>query len=98
MNSARSSSDITALASPVTGGGTPVVWFEQLFALAVTQGKKQPAEWAQAVWQILQFQGKKLVKEGKTLETDEQNLAELTEKAEGFAEKLLPVLRALWVV
>jgi hypothetical protein len=43
-------------------------------------------------------QGQKLVKEDKTLETDEQNIAELTEKAEGFAEKQLPVLKALGVV
>ncbi|EMS80489.1 hypothetical protein [Desulfotignum phosphitoxidans] len=43
-------------------------------------------------------QGQKLVKEGKTLETDEQNLAELTSQAEGFAEKLLPVLRGPGVV
>jgi hypothetical protein len=61
-------------------------------------GKKQPAEWAKAVWQVLQTQGQKLVKEGKTLETDEQNLTELTGQAEGFAEKLLPVLRALGVI
>jgi SAM-dependent methyltransferase len=72
MHSARSSSDISFLASPVTGGGIPVGRFEQVFALAVTQGKKQPAEWAKAVWQVLQAQGQKLVKEGKTLETDEQ--------------------------
>jgi hypothetical protein len=39
-----------------------------------------------------------MVKEGKTLETDEQNLAELTSQAEGFAEKLLPVLRGPGVV
>jgi hypothetical protein len=98
MNSARSSSDIAFLASPVTGGGITVGRFEQLFALAVTQGKKQPAEWAQAVWQILQVQGQKLVKEGQTLETDEQNIAELTSQAEAFAEKMLPVLRALGVI
>ncbi len=87
MNSARSSSDIAFLASPVTGGGITVGRFEQLFALAVTQGKKQPAEWAKAVWQVLQAQGQKLVKEGQTLETDEENLAELTERAQEFAEK-----------
>jgi hypothetical protein len=62
LNSARSSSDITYLASPVTGGGITVGRFEQVFALAVTQGKKQPAEWAKAVWQVLQVQGQKLVK------------------------------------
>jgi hypothetical protein len=32
------------------------------------------------------------------LETDEQNLAELTSQAEGFAEKLLPVMRALGMI
>jgi hypothetical protein len=39
-----------------------------------------------------------MVKEGKTLETDAENLAELTEKAQGFAEKQVPVLGALGVV
>lgn len=95
MTKARSSSDIAFLASPVTGGGVAVGRFEQLFLLALSQGKKQPAEWAQSVWQILQAQGQKLVKEGKPLETDEQNLAELGKQAEVFGEKHLPVLRAL---
>jgi hypothetical protein len=40
MHSARSSSDITYLASPVTGGGITVGRFEQLFALAVTRTRK----------------------------------------------------------
>jgi hypothetical protein len=47
------------------------------------------------VWGILQAQDQKLVKEGKTLETDEQNLAELNEQARVFGEKQVPVLRAL---
>jgi hypothetical protein len=46
----------------------------------------------------LQAHGQKLVKEGKTLETDMKNLAELTERAQGFAEKPVPVLGALRVV
>lgn len=36
--------------------------------------------WAQFVWEMLQAQGQKLLKEGKTLETGAENLAELTEK------------------
>ncbi len=91
MTKARSSNDITFLASPVTGGGITVARFEQLFLLALSQGKKQPGEWAQSVWQILQAQGRKLVKEGKTLETDEENLAELNEQAQKFGEKQVPV-------
>lgn len=61
------------------------------------QGKKQPAEWAQGVWQMLAAQGQKIVKDGKTLETAEENLAELTEQAKTFAQKQLPVLRALQI-
>jgi hypothetical protein len=98
MTKARSSNDITFLASPVTGGGITVGRFEQLFLLAMSQGKKQPEEWARFVWGLLQAQGQKLVKEGRTLETDEQNLAELTDQARVFGEKQLPVLRALGVV
>ena len=97
LNKARGSNDVAYLASPVTGGGVAVNRFQQLFLLAVKQDKKQPAEWAQAVWQILQSQGQKLVKEAKTLETAEENLAELTAQAADFAEKRLPILEALQI-
>ncbi|MDP3013793.1 MAG: hypothetical protein Q8M92_06080 [Candidatus Subteraquimicrobiales bacterium] len=43
-------------------------------------------------------QGQRIVKEGKTLETTEDNLAELADQAQAFAEKQLPVLRALGIV
>jgi hypothetical protein len=85
------------LASPVTGGGIMVGRFQQLFLLAMSQGKKQPADWVQFVWQILSAQGQKLVQDGKTLETPEENLAELTAQATVFAEKQLPVLKALQI-
>lgn len=97
MNKARGSNDISYLASPVTGGGITVNRFQQLFLLAMGQGKKQPAEWAALTWQILIAQGQKLVKEGKTLETPVENIAELTEQAQTFAEKQLPILRALQI-
>ena len=98
IKKARSSSDISFLASPVIGGGVAVGRFQQLFLLALSQAKKQPTEWAQFVWQILTAQGQKIVKEGKTLETPEQNLAELLEQAIIFAEQQLPILKALQVV
>jgi len=97
MNKARSSDDIKYLASPVTGGGITVSRFKQLFLLARIQGKKQPAEWAQFVWQLLNLQGQRIVKEGKKLETAEENLAELTAQANTFAEKQLPILKALGI-
>ncbi len=83
--------------SPVTGGRVAVNRFQQLFLLAMSQGKKQPAEWTQFLWQILSAQGQKIVKEDKTLETPEENLAELNEQETIFAEKQLPILKALQI-
>ncbi|MCK2097393.1 class I SAM-dependent methyltransferase [Thauera aromatica] len=85
------------LASPVTGEGVALGRTTQLFLLAANQGEMQPAEWAQFVWQTLAAQGQKLIKEGKTLETPEANLAELTAQAQTFAEKQLPILKALQI-
>ena len=98
MDKARSSADIPNLASPVTGGGVMVNRFQQLFLLALSQGKKLPAEWAAFTWQILAAQGQKIVKEGKALETPEENLAELNLQATAFATKQLPIMKALQVI
>lgn len=98
VDKARGRSDLNYLASPVTGGGVPVSRFHQLFLLAITQGKKQPADWAQFVWELLAAQGQRVVKEGVVLETFEENLAELTVQALEFAEKRLPVLKALGII
>lgn len=97
IDKARGSGDIGYLASPVTGGGIAATRFQQLFLLALNQGKKQPIEWAQLVWQILTAQGQKIVKEGKTLETPEENLAELVEQANVFANKQLPIFKVLQI-
>ena len=97
MNKARGSSDFNYLASPVTGGGIAVGRFEQIFLLALSQGKKQAAECAQFAWQLLAAQGQKIVKDGKTLETVEENVTELASQATVFMEKKLSVLRALQI-
>lgn len=98
VRKARSGGDIAYLASPVTGGGIQVGRFQQLFVLALSEGKKQPVEWVQMVWQILEAQGQKIIKDGRTLQTREENLAELTEQADSFAAKQLPILKALQIV
>jgi SAM-dependent methyltransferase len=97
MQKARASNELSYLASPVTAGGVTVPRFQQLFLLARQQGHKQPADWAHFVWSIMAAQGQRLVKEGKTLETEADNLAELTTQATAFADKQLPILRALMV-
>ena len=89
---------IQVLASPVTGGGVTVSRFQQLFLISIKQGKTRPAEWALLAWGIIGGQGEGLLKDGKALTTAEENIAELTEQAEAFAERSLVVLKALKIV
>ena len=97
-NKAQGSADISFLASAVTGGGVPVNRFEQLFLRELTQGQQDPRQWAAATWALLKAQGQRLIKEGKTLEADADNLAELGSQATAFESKRLPMLRRLRVV
>lgn len=95
---ARSHPDSAYLASPVVGGGVGVGRFDQMFVAAVRGGAKTPADWARLSWAALAAQGQKIVKEGKALETPQENLAELEGQAAAFAAATLPVLRGLGVV
>lgn len=61
MSRARSSDDMTCLASPVTGGGVKVNRFQQLFLQSLQQGRKKPEEWAQSVWETIAAQGQRLI-------------------------------------
>jgi SAM-dependent methyltransferase len=97
MEKALSGSDISFLASPVTGGGVAVNRFQQLFLRSIQQGKKQPKEWAADAWNILLSQGQRLMKEGKTMESADDNVLEITNQAKAFADKQLPILKALAV-
>jgi hypothetical protein len=97
MLKARSSNEITYLASPMTGGGVGVGRFQQLFLLAIQQGKKKPEDWSAFVAQILATHGQKIVKDGKPLETPEEHIAELTTQANEFDMKQLTILKALQI-
>jgi hypothetical protein len=70
---ARSSSAVSYLASPVTGSGIVVSRDHQLFLLAMQQGKKLPADQAAFVWNLISSQGLRVNKDGKPLETPEDN-------------------------
>ncbi len=71
--------------------------FAQLFLLSIKQGKKTPKEWADWAWLILNAQRQKLVKEGKTLVTDDENKQELLEQAHRFESKKMPILKSLMI-
>ena len=94
---ARGTGELAILASPVTGGGVTVPRFQQLFLLARTEGRESEDELARFAWDLLAAQNHRVVKDGKTLETPEENLAELAREAREFIDQRLPVLRALQI-
>jgi len=94
-NKARGSAEANYLASPVLGGGFSLNRFQQLFMLAIESGMKQPDAWADYACQLLTALGQKIIKEGKTLETPAENLAEMQAQAKLFAEKGLPLVKSL---
>jgi hypothetical protein len=85
-NRSREYGDIQFMASPVTGGGVVVSRFEQLFLLGKQQGIGPPKEQANWVWDLLKRQGQRLLKEGKAIESEADNIAELAQQAYQFAE------------
>ncbi|MDP3760417.1 MAG: methyltransferase regulatory domain-containing protein [Ramlibacter sp.] len=95
MKAAKFGKDLSHLASPVTGGGISAPRFHQIFLQSAVEGKTQPDAWAQDAWAVLQSQNQKVVKDGKPLETPEENLSELRQGARDFQEKRLPILRSL---
>jgi hypothetical protein len=94
---ARSSGNVTFLASPVCSIGVPANQFHQLFMLAAYNGIEAPKDQAAFVWDVMNAQGRRLVKDGKTLESPEQNIEEITRQAIEFVDKRLPILRGLGV-
>lgn len=95
---ARGGDELNFLASPVIGGAYAIGRIEQLFLLARAEGCSEPKEWAQHVWQILQQQGQMLIKDGKPLESAEDNLAELLNQATEFVQKRMPLVQVLQLV
>jgi hypothetical protein len=94
---AAGSGELNFLASPVIGGGVPVMRFQQLFVAALGRGAKTPEEWARFAWDSLGAYGQKLIKDGKRLESPDENLSELLAQAREFAHKRLPILRSLGI-
>ena len=97
MQKARGSKDVIFLASPLTGGGHEVRRFQQMFLLAFKNGKKNVDEWAQFAWTVLSAQNQKMLKAGQVLESEDDNLVELNTLAQVFADKQLPILKALHI-
>ncbi|MCX8506249.1 MAG: class I SAM-dependent methyltransferase [Alphaproteobacteria bacterium] len=89
---------INFIASPVIGSGVPIGRFQQMFLLASTQGAKTAADMAKKAWQWLNDRNERLVKDDRALDTEAENIAELTLQAEDFVKTRLPILQSLQVI
>lgn len=97
-NEAITKDEIKILVSPVTLSGIPVTRFEKLFILALFQNCRNADEIAKFAWKILEPQGQRIVKEGKTLEAVAENVQFLNSHAQDFLKDTLPKLKKLKVV
>ena len=91
------SNDITEFASPVLGGGIAVDRFEQVFTSFHKQGARTAEDMANRAWNLIEPQGQRLLKDGKPLESAEENIFEFKGMAERFLSKRLPILKALQI-
>lgn len=94
LDRARDTSDILYLASPVTGSGVIVDHLSQLFLLAAREKAEDKAEFA---WNILRAQGRKVMKDGKPIESDEECLQAVRRNLGEFEAGQARVLKALKV-
>jgi len=87
------------LASPVIGSGVNLNLVQMIAAhVFMQQPTIQFNTLVDGVWKIMESQGRKFIKEGKTLETVEENLKELSDKLRDFVDKRLPLLKMLKVI
>lgn len=98
LDETESNDDINFIVSPVTGSGIHVNRFERLFIKYIKLGISDPSEWSQKVWALLSSHNQKLLKDGKTLESNEENLAEIFRQANEFLSKRVPIMEALQII
>jgi hypothetical protein len=96
---ARYRTTSSILASPVTGAGLIDVGRAfQFFWLAMSQGKKQPAELALYAANIFRADGMVILDKEKRYLAPDGNLLALTAEATLFLEKVVPLLKALQII
>ena len=72
---------------------------DQLFLQLIKEDSDFSTEGlTQGVWQILQRQNQRILKKGKQLDSEDENLAELNKQAHLFLDEKLEVYRKLNVL
>jgi len=99
VDSALLDDSMQFLAAPTIGSGAFVANPEQLIILAMRSIKKPDARSiTDFVWKRFKEQNKRLIKEGKRIEDEADNIAELETRVHDFTQQRLPVLKQLGVI
>lgn len=95
VEQARYSGDLGYLASPVLGSAINIDRIHQLFLLARLLDNAEPVRFALAA---LTSNNQRLTVNGQILATEEENLAELGRRFQGWTTKVVPVLTNLGII
>lgn len=96
---ARTADVLQGLAAPLVGSGIAANLIERLTYDALAEGvKSDVGAVAQHCWAALKRRNQSLVKDGKPLAGDEENLKELRLQIDVILEKRLPIWRTLQVI
>lgn len=98
LSRSADSADLMYLASPVTGQGYPLSRIELQMLQAYLARSNADGDWTAPVWRNLLQKGERLLKEGKALSSDEENIAELRTRGDEFIAQRVPVLRTLGII
>lgn len=98
LNGACNGSEISYLVSPLLGGGISASRIEQLLISAYINGEQTPEAMAKKAWFYLKELGQSLIKDGKVINEEDENLAEMQRYAELFVATRLPIFQALLIV
>lgn len=90
--------EIEYLVSPITGGAIKVPHICLLFLNAIEDGHDTAQALTLYVWEFLQGIGEKMRKNGKTLESREDNLASIEPLAQRFLASTMPMLKTLQAI
>ena len=97
---ARYGDDYQAFASPLLGNGIAATFVERLTHLILHRpGQKLDASHiAQQIWSIMSEQGRRMMKDGVTLTSDQDNIDELVAVVETILKRKLVVWRQLKMI
>lgn len=96
----RYGDDYQALCSPLLGSGVNVGFLERLFYLVVSQQPKvnDAQILAKEAWKVMAVQGRRMMKDGKSLDSEEDNIVELSSQFTVFLQNKLPLWKHLRMI